>query len=485
MRRSFSTSIRQLTLIGFLLVVLPLVIALISTFVQAERLSREMQAVIRNSAHAVEFGRIIPAQILSMERTAGQYRVLLDASLLERYRQQRDKLSDAMEHFSALPLDPSLSSQLNELEAAEARLYEKITALDKETDNADVFSDELDQMNKIAQSLPLGVSQLISGSSQRITRRVENVQRMLIIEAAALAPLALAIAAYFSMLISRPLKQLGKAIRRLGAGKFDQPVSVSGPNDIREIGERLDWLRQRLAELDEQKLMFLHHVSHELKTPLTALREGVGLLEDEVVGQLNPEQTEVAQILNENTAQLQEQVEALLNFNIALAQKALGRREKVAVSGVIDSVVKKHALALRSRNIRVITQLQPLVIEGEKDLLTAIVDNLLSNAVKYSPDNGVIRVRLARQDENLLLKLQDEGPGIPQEDREHIFKPFYQGRILAGGHIKGTGLGLAIAHRYAEMHGGTISVIDSDNGTTMQVSLPLAAANIIREVVSV
>jgi len=178
-----------------------------------------------------------------------------------------------------LERDPSLSSQLNELEAAEARLYEKITALDKETDNADVFSDELDHMNKIAQSLPLGVSQLISGSSQRITRRVENVQRMLIIEAAALAPLALAIAAYFSMLISRPLKQLGKAIRRLGAGKFDQPVSVSGPNDIRDIGERLDWLRQRLAELDEQKLMFLHHVSHELKTPLTALREGVGLLE--------------------------------------------------------------------------------------------------------------------------------------------------------------------------------------------------------------
>jgi len=485
MRLPFGSSIRQLTLFGFLLVVLPLVIALISTFIQAERLSREMQAVMRNSAHAVEFGRIIPAQILSMERTASQYRVLLDASLLARYRQQREKLSEAIDSFSVLPLDEKLSGQLTQLKKAEARLYEKIATLDKESDDSELWSAELDSLNKLAQGLPLSVSQLISGSSERIIKRVKSVQRLLLIEAAALVPLALVIAAYFSVLISRPLKQLGGAIRRLGSGKFDQPVSVSGPQDIRDIGKRLDWLRQRLAELDEQKLMFLHHVSHELKTPLTALREGVGLLEDEVVGQLNPEQSEVAQILNENTAQLQEQVEALLNFNIALAQKALGRREQVAMDNIVRSVIKKHTLALRSRRIHVISRLQPLKIVGEKELLTAIVDNLLSNAVKYSPDNGTIAVQMSERNGQLLLSLKDEGPGIALEDREHVFKPFYQGRILARGHIKGTGLGLSIAHRYAEMHGGSIKVVNTEKGTIMQVSLPLAADNIAREVARV
>ncbi len=482
MRLPFDSSIRQLTLFGFLLVVLPLVIALISTFIQAQRLSREMQAVMRHSARAVEFGRIVPAQILSMERTASQYRVLLDTSLLARYRQQRQQLSDAIDQFSALPLDEKLSWQLKQLRTSESALYEKIVTLDQENDDAERWSGEMDSLNRLAQSLPLSVSQLVSGSSERIIKRVKSVQRLLLMEAAALVPLALIIAAYFSILISRPLKQLGRAIRRLGSGKFDQPVTVSGPQDIRDIGKRLDWLRQRLAELDEQKLMFLHHVSHELKTPLTALREGVGLLEDEVVGQLNPEQTEVAQILNENTTQLQEQVEALLNFNIALAQKALGRREQVAMDSIVRSVINKHILALRSRSIRVISRLLPLQIHGEKDLLSAIVDNLLSNAVKYSPDNGTILIQMSEKNGQLALTFRDEGPGIAQEDREHVFKPFYQGRFLASGHIKGTGLGLSIAHRYAEMHGGSIKVINAEKGTVMQVNLPLAADNIAREV---
>lgn len=485
MRLPLGSSIRQLTLFGFFLVVLPLIIALFSTFVQAERLSREMQDVIRNSAHSVEFGRIIPAQVLSMERTASQYRVLLDEALLKRYRDQRNKLAEAIDQFSTLPLSESLSEQLQGLTAVEARLFGKIADLEAESNDAELLSSELEQMNKFAQGLPLGVSQLVSGESERMIERVNDVQRLLLLQAAALVPLALAIAAYFSMLISRPLKQLGKAIRRLGSGKFDQAVAVSGPHDIRQIGKRLDWLRQRLAELDEQKLMFLHHVSHELKTPLTALREGVGLLEDEVVGQLNPEQTEVAQILNENTRQLQEQVEALLNFNVALAQKALGRRENVAVDEVVQTVIKKHELALRSRNIRIKAKSQPVSIYGEKELFTAIVDNLLSNAVKYSPENGVIQISLRPRKAKLVMDIRDMGPGISQEDREHIFKPFYQGRILPVGHIKGTGLGLAIAHRYTQMHGGTIEVKDIDSGTHIQVLLPLAINHVIREVANV
>ncbi|RTZ58510.1 MAG: hypothetical protein DSZ33_05805, partial [Gammaproteobacteria bacterium] len=179
---------------GFLLVVLPLVIALISTFIQAERLSREMQTVMLNSSHAVEFGRIIPAQILSMERAASQYRVLLDDSLLERYQQQREKLSEAIDSFSLLPLDEKLSGQLKQLKMAEAQLYEKIATLDKETDDTELWSTEMDSLNKLAQGLPLSVSQLISGSSERIIKRVKSVQRLLLLEAAALVPLALVIA---------------------------------------------------------------------------------------------------------------------------------------------------------------------------------------------------------------------------------------------------------------------------------------------------
>src|SRR6185295_624186 len=90
-----------------------------------------------------------------------------------------------------------------------------------------------------------------------------------------------------------------------------------GPADMRLLGQRLDWLRLRLSELDEDKARFLRHVSHELKTPLAALREGVALLEEGVAGTMSEAQREVTRILSQNTVALQEQIEALLSFNAA------------------------------------------------------------------------------------------------------------------------------------------------------------------------
>jgi two-component system sensor histidine kinase GlrK len=95
-------------------------------------------------------------------------------------------------------------------------------------------------------------------------------QRSLFVELAAAFPLGLAIAALFAFLIARPIRQLDRAIRRLGAGDFGAALDVQGPADLEYLGERLEWLRRRLAAVEEQKARFLRHVSHELKTPLTA-----------------------------------------------------------------------------------------------------------------------------------------------------------------------------------------------------------------------
>ena len=130
----------------------------------------------------------------------------------------------------------------------------------------------------------------------------------------------------FGVWFTRPLKRLENAIVGLGENRLDEVIEINGPADLALVGERLNWLRLRLSELDADKSRFLRHISHELKTPLASLREGVSLLEDEVAGPLSQDQREIAQILKHNTGLLQSQIEDLLRFNTAAFEARQLRR---------------------------------------------------------------------------------------------------------------------------------------------------------------
>ncbi|VAX02122.1 Putative sensor-like histidine kinase YfhK [hydrothermal vent metagenome] len=477
MRLTLPTSIFQLALIGFFLAALPLAAALVNTFMLIDKLSVQMQLAVRDSSRAVEASRIIMTQVLNMERSTGQYLVLRDPAVLQRYEDQRSQLAKAMTHLEDLTLTESLAQRLSQLRQQEKALYHQLHEVaempEKLPAGLPQRLTEKHDLTRLARPIPFEVTQMIAEESNVMTRQVESVQRQLLWQALGLIPLALILAVIFSVLISRPLRRLGTVIRRLGAGELTTAVTVGGPQDIRELSEQLDWLRQRLSELDEQKQAFLHHVSHELKTPLTAIREGVELLREEVVGTLNNEQAEVADILRESSLQLQTQVEALLNFNAALAQRSLLRQETVELHTLLPEIIDKHRLALQARKISVHRELQAVSLCGEREQLRTLLDNLLSNAIKYSPDGGQIRISLRSANDHAQIDVIDDGPGIPSTERQQIFEPFFQGRQSPRSHVKGTGLGLAIAQRYARLHRGNITVQDNGAGAHLRVTLPL------------
>ncbi|MCF6336758.1 MAG: ATP-binding protein [Gammaproteobacteria bacterium] len=480
MRLTLPTSIFQLALIGFLLATLPLSVALVNTFVQIDRLSAQMQLAVSDSAQAVEGSRTIMAQVLNMERSTGQYLVLRDPAVLQRYEDQRGQLSKAIILLESLPSGESLLDRLGQLREQEQALYDKLREV-AATSQPQVQDEpprlaEQHNLTRLVRPIPFEVTQMVARQSDVITRQMEQMQGLLLLQALGLIPLALILAVVFSVLISRPLRRLGAAIHRLGAGEFSTPVKVRGPQDVRDLGEHLDWLRKRLSELDEQKQTFLHHVSHELKTPLTAIREGTELLCDEVVGTLNPEQTEVASILRESGLQLQAQVEALLNFNAALAQEKPQQQETIMLDTLLPEIIDKHRLAMRARKITVQTDLQAVSLCGEHDQIRTLLDNLLSNAIKYSPDGGKVQLNAWMENDEIRIDVIDMGPGISSEERGQIFEPFFQGQQRAKGHVKGTGLGLAIAQRYARLHRGSIEARDSQTGAHLRVTLPLVGA---------
>ena len=153
------------------------------------------------------------------------------------------------------------------------------------------------ELSNRAQSIMTESGGIIDREVEAMHKTAGEAQRIMLWQALALVPVMIFLVIGFTILISRPIRQIDAAIRELGSGKFNSPVVVSGPEDLEYLGERLEWMRQQLFDLEQQKNRFLQQISHDLKTPLTALREGAQLLSDEVVGTLTPEQREIAQIL--------------------------------------------------------------------------------------------------------------------------------------------------------------------------------------------
>lgn len=467
-------SILRLILTGFLLVALPLIAALVVATISVERLVTHGQQALLQSVFVTQASQELVEAVRAMERNARQYQVLGDQVLFDVYRENHSRFADAVQGLKAQELSAEQKGLLETLQTTENELHA-------------VFLEQPHDATEIAESLPAfiglgGMAQKILLENQDLIRRsVEQMQkesgsvkRTLIIQAVALVPAALVLTAIFAVLISRPVRQIDRAIRRLGDGEFTRAVDITGPRDLQQLGDRLDWLRERLLELEQNKTRFLQHMSHELKTPLTAIREGTELLREQIAGELNEQQLEIAGILHDNSLQLQKQIEDLLNFSIAHSRSSELVRKPVALAPVIREVLADHKIAMMSRNLEPHVSLQAVTLPGDREKLRILVDNLVSNAIKYSPDGSRLSVSLQQAQGNAVLRVSDAGPGIPVEEHEKVFDAFYQGAPADKGAVRGTGLGLSIAREYAQAHGGTVSVVKSDRqGACLQVELPL------------
>lgn len=475
LRRRYPRTILRLVMLGFCLVVGPLVIALITATVYVNRIAASNQYSVMQAAHAVRYSRQLVSELGDMERTALLYGILGDKSLLKDYKASSDKFRLAARMLQGLRGKGSQYTQLAHLLSLEEGASQKLKQLSPAYGEGKALESRFRKLHGMAQDVLKHNARLINKQvehSQKVSRHARHV---LLLEALTSLPLAAILGALVIAWIIRPLRSVESSIRHLGSGDFSRPITVHGPQDIEQLGTRLEWLRERLGELENQKQVFLRHVSHELKTPLASVREGVGLLSDRVVGQLNPEQAEIAEILKENSAQLQHRIEDLIDFSFAQGQEAIPNKTRMRLDELVEEVADAHRLVGRNRDISINTRLVPLEIDADSGQIRSILENLLSNALKYSPPGSAISVRLCKNGDFSELEIQDQGPGIAAGDREHVFEPFYQGESSnAGtGPVKGSGLGLSIARQYVKSHEGSIEVLESDEGTHFLVRLPI------------
>jgi len=474
----YPRSFLKFILLGFLLVSLPLVYALVELIFSLDRLQQQGQEAVQQAAQAGRASRQLFEQSSTLERVVRQYLILEDAALLDDYGRVRQEFRATARQLSLLPLSKDQLALLDQLGDNEARLNALLRAPQKTPQTQTVLADGYAKLGDGAQAFLGATNDLTERAIEQLQDIAAQGRQKWRYLAYATAAIALALAILFAVLIARPIRQLDQAIRQMGTADFTHRIEVNGPQDLRYLGQRLEWLRSRLSDLEAQQNRFLRHVSHELKTPLTAVREGAELLRDNVGGKLSPEQRDIVRIVRDNTLSLQKLIEDLLTYHQtkAMEPQTLG---PVFLPDVIRRVVKEHKLAALARIVSFEAKLRPAMVIGDGEKIRTIVDNLVSNAIKYSPRSGTITLNLAADKGFAVLDVIDRGHGIDSEERQHIFESFYQGKPPSEGRVKGSGLGLAIAREYALAHGGRIEVLDrpeGQSGAHFRLWLPLATS---------
>ncbi len=468
-------SFLKLILLGFAIVGLPLIAALINSAISIDQLADQSRKAVYQAAQIAHGSRALADEIAAMERAVRQTHILNDASLLEGYFRAHGNFEKTAASLAELSLNTEQRTLLTQLQLAGVEIHGKIS-------NAREFPDQLrDQLGGFGLLRDLA-RQFFTLAYSLIEREVDEMQNMagharftVEWQVLALIPFAILLAFLFSMRIARPIRQIDEAIRSMGQGELNKPIRVEGPQDLVYFGEHLDWMRRRLLKLEEQKTRFLQHVSHELKTPLTAMREGADLLVEGVAGELTEEQHRIARILRSSSVQLQRRIEDLLNYSALQTEKAALVKHEANLTKILDAVLQDQNLIILNKGLKMDLSCPDLIIRCDEQKIRIVMDNLLSNAVKFSPQGGCIRIWTSRTSGMAQFDIMDAGPGIEEGEHEKIFEPFYQGRQMVDSHVRGTGLGLSIAREYVLAHGGNIELVPQPGrGAHFRLTIPIS-----------
>jgi two-component system sensor histidine kinase GlrK len=478
----YPRSFLGLLLAGFTLVVLPLVGALAYSAWNTENLAEQSRNAVFSASQAARASRSLVNRIGSIERMAQQIAVLDDPEIAADYARVHRSFKLVSGELALLPLDDAQSSALKKTVEQEQALYEILTTMPRRKLDVRDISRRTSELAENAYEV-LAISYLVADREVvRLRSNAETVQRRLFLLVLFSTAVALTIVLALTRYIAKPIAELDASIRQLGGADFSREVVVRGPEDLQTLGERLDWLRRRLGELEAEKNRFLRHLSHELKTPLTALREGAELLNDQVGGPLAPPQRQVVSIMRDNSVKLQRLIEDLLDYQRALHAASSLLPRPVALESVVKESARAHELAIQAKAQRIDLRLEHVVVEADPEKLRSILDNLLGNAVKFTPAGGTITVLARNVSGEAVIDVIDSGPGVPLEERESIFNSFFRGRAKGAARLEGTGLGLAIAREFTEAHGGRISVVSGASGGHFRVCLPCKAMRALAEV---
>ena len=252
---------------------------------------------------------------------------------------------------------------------------------------------------------------------------------------------------------TRPIINLARAAEKFGRGENIDEFRPSGALEIRQAGYEFDKMRKRIMRHLNQRSEMLSGISHDLRTPLTRMKLQLTFIKDqELSKKISLDIDEMEKMLNE-----------YLQFT---SSSYLEKDETFNISELIENIIKKY------ENIDISTELAVRVyMNGRKNLIKRSISNLINNSIKYA---NKIHIQLSKKNNNIIINIDDDGPGIPKKEHENVFKPFYKIDKSRGDSKSSVGLGLSITSDIIKSHGGNILLEKSPiNGLRVKIFFPL------------
>lgn len=275
------------------------------------------------------------------------------------------------------------------------------------------------------------------------------------------------LSAYISRRIFEPMLRLSEASKQVARGDFSVRVDTDTQiNEIRETCENFNAMVENLSRIETLSNDFVANVSHEFKTPITAIEGYAMLLQDPSLSE--EERDDCVERILKNTGRLSDLVGHILT--LSKIENRSGALERRAFR--LDEQIRRAIVELEpkwsAKSCELAVELPVILYDGNEGLLAQVWTNLLDNAIKFSPAGGVISVSAREEEGRVLVSVGDQGPGVAEENLAHIFDKFYQADT--SHKAEGNGLGLALVREIAQVHGGSVSV-RNDGGAIFTVEL--------------
>jgi len=264
--------------------------------------------------------------------------------------------------------------------------------------------------------------------------------------------LSITIAIIFLKNQTRPIINLAKASERFGRGEDVDEFRPSGALEIRQAGYEFEKMRKRIIRHLNQRSEMLSGISHDLRTPLTRMKLQLAFIKDE----------NISKKLSEDILEMEKMLNEYLQF---ASSRYSEKTETFNITELVDSTIKRYD----KKNIKSALN-QKIYINGRRNLIQRCINNLIDNAIKYAQN---INIELRKTNNNIIILVDDDGPGIKKKDHGNVFKPFFKIDKSRGDSKSSVGLGLSIASDVIKSHGGNITLDKSPmNGLRVKVTLP-------------
>ncbi|EGQ1637356.1 sensor histidine kinase [Staphylococcus pseudintermedius] len=277
---------------------------------------------------------------------------------------------------------------------------------------------------------------------------------------------SIALVTWSTYALVKPVKQLKYATERLMAGDFATPIAVTRRDELGVLQQHFDTMRLELKQLDDMRQHFVQNVSHEIKTPLTHIHHLLTQLQQE---HTTPQQARYIERIYDETHRLSQLVRQLLLLSELDNDTHLQFDDTFLANACILDILKHENYAIDQKNQVLLYDLEAVTIRGNSRLIAQAFENVIRNAIKYTEAFGTIEIDLTAENDQMILKVRDDGPGMNNAVKQRIFERFYK----SSSHTDSNGLGLAISKSIIERHGGRIEVESKiDHGTTFTIFLP-------------